>query len=428
MEGETLHWLATATLFSACAIAVALALRKALRALFGPIVAYRVWQVVPVALLAVLLPVHPATPSYLSLVGTAFPFAQHAYALVPPDSLPVMIGLLAWVLGACFMLVILFWQQARFVRGLTIVARRNGILYAQHLPNGPLVVGILCPQIVVSLDFQIRYTPSEQQVVIAHERMHVRRGDPIANAICAFLRCAFWFNPLVHFAASRFRFDQELACDEAVIRHFPTSQQSYASAMLKTHLANSELPLACHWPSRHPLKARILMLKKPPLCRGRRALGSLITGLAVITIGFVAWAAQPDPGNTLSLQGMRDNNGALVAHAGAVANSCWWVRLRAYRRNIAADRFIAIRMGSLGVGLAALRERTAHTPQAVRDGSADVADSAGRSLEATQSDLTAESAQLVLVLACRLAPAERGAEPLLLALREIGMSGPEMPG
>ena len=294
METEILHELIATSFFSACAIAIALALRNTLRAVFGSIVAYYVWLMVPIALLAVMLPVRGPTPSYLAFLGAALPFSRRVGTPIGSfDLLTVALALWTWAAGACSALLILLWQQVRFVRGLTVVARRNGIHYAQNVPAGPLVIGIVHPRIVVPLDFEDRYTAAEQEVVIMHERMHVRRGDPIANAICALLRCTLWFNPLVHFAISRFRFDQELACDEAVIRQNPLSQRSYANAMLKTHLANTELPLACHWPSRHPLKVRIVMLKKPQLPRRRRALGSLVTGLAVIAIGYGTWAAQP---------------------------------------------------------------------------------------------------------------------------------------
>jgi bla regulator protein blaR1 len=344
MEIEILRELIAASCFSACAIAMALALRSALRAFFGPIVAYEVWLMVPIALLALLLPLHRLTPDHLSFLGTALPLARQGDAPIGPrESLTITIALWTWAVGACAALVILLWQQARFVKGLTIVARRNGILYARGVPSGPLVIGIVRPQIVVPLDFEDRYTPTEREIVIAHERMHVRRGDPIANAICALLRSTLWFNPLVHFASGRFRFDQELACDEAVIGQNPLSRRSYANAMLKTQLSNTELPLACHWPARHPLEVRITMLKKPRLPRARRAFGSLLTGLAVVAIGYGAWAAQPgapDPGSTpplpeanpspgdTSFPGvMRDNGGALFANADGAMSS--WVLLPA---------------------------------------------------------------------------------------------------
>jgi bla regulator protein blaR1 len=409
-----LHELIAASFFVTFAIAVVLASRNALRALFGPMVAYYVWLMVPIVLLVLLLPVHETTSTYLSFVGTALPLSQHLDAPLGLRESSLVTIVLTWTTGACLTLLILLWQQARFVRGLTIVARRDGILYAQRVLTGPLVVGIVRPQIVLPLDFGDRYTMSEQEVVIAHERMHVQRGDPIANAICAFLRCAFWFDPLVHFAANRFRFDQELACDEAVIRHNPTSQQSYANAMLKTHLANPQLPLACHWPSHHPLKARIVMLKKRLPSRGRQALGSLVTGFAIITIGYGAWAAQPtsstlrdgnpSPGDTSFPRVARGHESALLARGDVPTGSCFRVSLKAYRGSR--------RQAVMIVGLAALRESsTVYLPgNVVRT---DVtSDFVGRTLGGTSRNSAAESVR-VLVFICT---PRRTHAPLLLAV------------
>ena len=107
------------------------------------------------------------------------------------------------------------------------------------------------------------------------------------------MRCLYWFNPLVHMAARRFRLDQELACDAAVLRRHPKDRRSYGEAMLKTQLAAISLPLGCHWPSRHPLKERISMLKQSSPSAARRRAGSAViaAGLALVALG--SWATQP---------------------------------------------------------------------------------------------------------------------------------------
>ena len=120
------------------------------------------------------------------------------------------------------------------------------------------------------------------------------RADKEAmQALATLLRCVFWFHPLVHVAAARFRFDQELACDAAVVARFPEARRSYGDAMLKTQLAAFGLPLGCHWQSCHPLKERISMLKQTlPGPRRRRVATALVLSLAAAA-SLAAWAAQP---------------------------------------------------------------------------------------------------------------------------------------
>ena len=71
--------------------------------------------------------------------------------------------------------------------------------------------GLLRPRIIVPSTFDSRYTARERELVLYHERVHLRRGDLHANAVALLLRSMFWFNPLLAPAARRFRQDQELA-------------------------------------------------------------------------------------------------------------------------------------------------------------------------------------------------------------------------
>jgi bla regulator protein blaR1 len=58
---------------------------------------------------------------------------------------------------------------------------------------------------VVPADFESRYTLRERDMILSHERMHVRRGDQLANGLCTLIRCLLWFNPLMHLATDCFR-------------------------------------------------------------------------------------------------------------------------------------------------------------------------------------------------------------------------------
>jgi len=107
--------------------------------------------------------------------------------------------------------------------------------------------------------------------------------------------CVFWFNPLIYWAISRLRADQELACDAQVLARHAGARRSYANALLKTQLATESgwrMPVGCHWQSSHSLKERIVMLKRPLPGVSRRVLG--IAGIAALigTGSYAAWAAQ----------------------------------------------------------------------------------------------------------------------------------------
>lgn len=283
-----------ATLASSAAIALVLALRAPLRRRFGAATGYAAWWLVPAALLAVALPaaVAPAgAPAVQGGAGTAIGVAAMSTASVF-DRAPLQVG--AWLGGVLAMGAWLVSQQRRFHRSLGPLRRRtDGMLQAETAAGLPAAIGLLRPQVVVPVDFDRRYSARQRALMQAHELSHVRHGDLHANALVAALRSLFWFNPIVHLAARRFRHDQELACDARVIARHPGSRRTYGEAMFKTQLAAQPLPLGCHWGFSHPLKERIAMLKQPAPTLPRRVAGVLAVAILTLAVAYGAWAAQP---------------------------------------------------------------------------------------------------------------------------------------
>ena len=292
MMAEVLALLYTAGLASSLAILCVLLLRAQLRHLFGPAVAYAAWFTVPVALLALLIP--PASDALLPARNPIFVSADDLIVSVTTSTSGIASGLFAtWLSGALLWAAVLLLRQLQFVRSLGPLRVHNGLAYTPRTAVSPVVVGLIRPLIVLPSDFYSRYTADERALILAHERMHLRRGDLIANAVWSAIRCLLWFNPLTHLATGRFRFDQELACDANTLKDPGRSRKTYATAMLKTLLPESSAPVSSSWQSSHPLQQRLLGLKKSPLPAPRRILGHVLIGLLLGVLGYGAWALQP---------------------------------------------------------------------------------------------------------------------------------------
>jgi beta-lactamase regulating signal transducer with metallopeptidase domain len=283
------------TVAGSAAILLVLALRRPMRHAFGAGIAYAAWALVPLAMLAVLLPAAQSPVLVVPVIAMQVP----AGLLVGNEAAQAMPDLATWVVmavtfGALASALRLFIQQRRFTRGLgSLTDRGDGVFVAQSTEGLPAVIGLWCPRIVLPVDAMDRYAAAERDLMLAHERAHIARGDLVANAAVAALRCLFWFNPLVHFAARHFRHDQELACDQQVVRRHPDARRAYGEAMLKTQLARGVLPLGCHWAQPHPLRERIEMLKQPLHSMRRRAVGRAIAFALLLATGYATWAAQP---------------------------------------------------------------------------------------------------------------------------------------
>lgn len=290
MSSELFAQLVQATLLASAAVAVAWLLRSPVRRSLGARAAYALWLLVPAAVVASLLPgSEQAAATFAPPVGAVI--AASVATLSPaPSSALASLWLVAWAAGALGMLALLMGRQIAF-RRLLRPGAAAGYEVADHA--GPAVIGLLKPRLVLPSDFEQRYTREEQALVLAHEHLHLTRRDLHAQALCSLLRVLFWFNPLVHLGARRFRFDQELACDADVLARHPGSRRAYGTAMVKTQLADFGLPLGCHWQSCHPLTERLAMLKQPLPGTTRRRIGLVFVTVLTAACALTAWAAQP---------------------------------------------------------------------------------------------------------------------------------------
>jgi beta-lactamase regulating signal transducer with metallopeptidase domain len=286
MTTEILVLVARLNLVGGVAILLVLALRPFARRWFGASQAYRLWSIVPVALVAALMPPTetwgPVGPVEHAAVGAGGWLGAGGHL----DAV-----LAVWGAGALLATLLTAWRYARFM-----AQARSG-------RAGPAIVGVLTPKLVTPADFGHRYTPEERRLVRAHERAHMDREDARYNALVLALQCLNWFNPLIHIAARAMRFDQELACDATVIHRLPTDRRRYAEALLRSH-AEAAPVLGCSWSG---AGARLLMTRLTTLMGRRQAearleLGDILMAVLWTAVVFAAWTAQPpyrlaDPGS-----------------------------------------------------------------------------------------------------------------------------------
>lgn len=272
MAAEVLTHLAFGNLAAGLAILLVLILRRPVRKLFGAEVAYLLWLLPLAAGFAALLPARAAEPG-----------ADAARRFMLSGDHVTMLGGV-WITGSVVAFGLLIWGQARFLKR------------ARAGKAGPAVVGVLTPRMIVPDDYQSRFTDAERAVIRAHERAHIERLDPRANAVMAVIQCLGWFNPLIHIAVKEARLDQELACDARVMDRLSRERGLYARTLLKTQLGAHALPLGCHWPAPapHPLEDRVTMLARPKPTLRRTAVGGALVTAMSLTAAVGAWSAQPE--------------------------------------------------------------------------------------------------------------------------------------
>jgi len=295
------HLVSLSCVTTLAALSVGLA-RVPLRGWLGARAAYWLWLAVPASAVALLLP-QAAQPAV-----RAGAIGQDVFSrtLAQLDALLAAIHISAsqaaaavalWAVGAIAATALVFLRQRAFVRSLGRLVPAPDETWRGRGVTEPMLIGALCPRVLLPLDFEQRYTAEEREFVLAHEHAHMRRGDLAVNAAGAAWLCVFWFNPVMLWAMRLLRFDQDLACDAAVLAAAGKARRGrYAGALLKAQLSAEALPLslACHWRSVHPLRRRIAALRQPVAGRLRHGIGMVLVAMLVASAGLAASAVQPD--------------------------------------------------------------------------------------------------------------------------------------
>ncbi len=273
-----MSWVFETMIAATLLMALVLLIRRPVAELFGPRLSYLLW------LAPALRMVMPPLPSGWSLVA-ATPLAEIPMltdALVPAEAYevgqataPVFaapmdwvgLGLAFWIAGAVIFFVGHAFAYADFSRraqrrGTGLMAADGIPVIASTLVPSPVALGVFTQSILVPVDFLWRYDAAERRLALAHELVHHRRHDLIANVAGLAILSLHWWNPVAHFAFRAFRLDQEAACDAVVLSSSTAEdRRAYGNALYKS--AAGTMPLAmCALGSASQLKARLRLIAR----------------------------------------------------------------------------------------------------------------------------------------------------------------------
>lgn len=125
------------------------------------------------------------------------------------------------------MLAVLYFSTLHEIRD---AAHLCDNIYLSDKVLTPAVYGILKPRIVMPPSYQDRDT----ELIILHEKMHIRRGDNLWRMLAFLVVAVHWFNPLCWVFLKRFLADLELSCDECVLVKLGNDRsKEYALSLLE---------------------------------------------------------------------------------------------------------------------------------------------------------------------------------------------------
>ena len=100
-----------------------------------------------------------------------------------------------------------YWRLKK--RLLCSIQQSENIYYADGIDTA-FVVGFFKPAIYLPANIKKEHL----EYVIAHEKTHIKRFDPLKKLLALGITCVHWFNPVIWLAFVVMSKDMEMTCDE----------------------------------------------------------------------------------------------------------------------------------------------------------------------------------------------------------------------
>lgn len=144
----------------------------------------------------------------------------------------------------------------RLIRQMTF--RRKIDLYKGEEFKTPVTYGVFRARIVLPAQLT-EISRVDMRNMIAHELMHIRRHDVAKKYLLTAVLCLHWFNPMVWIMYRLYQKDQEISCDEQVLKTMGERQKkNYIYTMIKMAAGGKRFLTTTGFGSKHAGKERIL--------------------------------------------------------------------------------------------------------------------------------------------------------------------------
>jgi len=185
--------------------------------------------------------------------------------------------------------------RSRYSIGRTVRVR---MFPAAQPSQGPAVVGVVHPTILLPAQVAEHWSLDELEPVLLHELAHVKRWDLLINLVQIIVQAVYFFHPLVWFVNARIRQERELVCDDLAVLYTGGRCKRYSQSFVRVLEETSSdarfLPVASVGMTerRKPLARRVLRMMSKDY-RVYRPLGWLsIVLLLLVSAAAIAVAAE----------------------------------------------------------------------------------------------------------------------------------------
>ncbi len=191
-----------------------------------------------------------------------------------------------WLAGIAAMLIYTALSYILLKRKVRTATPLYDNIKQSEAVMSPFILGFIRPKIYLPYSLEER----NLELVLAHEKAHLKRLDHLIKPIAFLILSVYWFNPLLWVAYILLCRDIELACDERVVKAMEKEERQAYSRALLDNSVNRRLLSACPLAfGEVGVKARI----KRVMSYKRPAFWIIIAGLVISLIAAVCLLTSP---------------------------------------------------------------------------------------------------------------------------------------
>jgi beta-lactamase regulating signal transducer with metallopeptidase domain len=184
-------------------------------------------------------------------------------------------------------------------------------LYESALVQVPTVIGWLRPMILLPASAVTGLSPTQLELILAHELAHIRRRDYLVNLLQTAVETLLFYHPAVWWVSHRMRIERELCCDDLAVAAGGDAA-GYARALADLEGLCSGAPAFAMAATGGSLWERIARLVGPPqhLSRTSRGLATVLTLASLslaLGVGTSLLSGPTTPLATLSASAIRED-------------------------------------------------------------------------------------------------------------------------
>ncbi len=177
----------------------------------------------------------------------------------------------------------------------------GAVRFAQSaLVEVPAVVGYLRPLVLLPASVVSGLSPSELEMILAHELAHVRRHDYVVNLVQTVIEALLFYHPGMWWVSGQIRREREYCCDDLAVA-LGGSPVSYAQMLARLAVQCSAPHATVLAATGGPLVSRVRrLLGKPQAEISHRNVAGWLASLLIVSLVVVILATGGVPARVLA--------------------------------------------------------------------------------------------------------------------------------